>query len=178
MTTNEVRQIGNVSPKRNGGGKWLNPSVNRVYDCRYISPTINTMQGGNRQPMIIEKMKKWRVRKLIPAECSKLMGLEKSDDEKMKNVSVSDTARYKAYGNGIITNCIELIFEHLYKAQYDNDYVCTDENFTQPLSSQKNVMGGANPSISFCIDANYFRGTTIETYLTKHKRQLIFEPDY
>ena len=31
------------------------PSVNRVYDSRFISPTINTMQGGNRQPMIVEK---------------------------------------------------------------------------------------------------------------------------
>ena len=53
--SNEVKQIGNVSPKRNEGSKWQNPSVNRVYDSRFISPTINTMQGGNRQPMIVEK---------------------------------------------------------------------------------------------------------------------------
>lgn len=39
-------------------------------------------------------------------------------------------------------------------------------------------MGGANPSISFCIDANYWKGGTIEQYLQKHRRQLIFEPDY
>lgn len=80
-------------------------------------------------------MKKgFRIRKLTPIECAKLMGLNKSDDEKLQKLSVSDTSRFKAYGNGIITNCVSLIFEHLYKAQYDNDYVCTDENFTQPLT--------------------------------------------
>ena len=29
--------------------------------------------------------------------------------------------------------------------------------------------------ISYCLDANYWKGTTIEYYLTKHKRQLVIE---
>ena len=37
---------------------------------------------------------------------------------------------YKQAGNGIVTNCVELLFEHLYKAQVDDTYICTDENFT------------------------------------------------
>ena len=33
-------------------------------------------------------------------------------------------------GNGIVTNCVELLAEHLYKAQYDNAYICTDERLS------------------------------------------------
>ena len=75
---------------------------------------------------------KYRVRKLTPTECWKLMGLTKEDIEKAKAVGVSDSQLYKQAGNGIVTNCVELLAEHLYKAQYDNTYKCTDENFTQP----------------------------------------------
>ena len=75
---------------------------------------------------------KYRVRKLTPTECWKLMGLTKEDIEKAKAVGVSDSQLYKQAGNGIVTNCVELLAEHLYKAQYDNTYKCTDENFIFP----------------------------------------------
>lgn len=76
-----------------------------------------------------------RIRKLTPRECYKLMGLTFEDCDKAKNIGVADTHLYKQAGNGIITNCCELLAEHLYKAQYDNTYVCIDEkiiNFTSP----------------------------------------------
>ena len=75
---------------------------------------------------------KFTIRKLTPTECWKLQGFESEDCEKARNVGVSDTNLYKQAGNGIVTNCVELLFEHLYKAQVDNTYICTDENFTQP----------------------------------------------
>lgn len=31
------------------------------------------------------------------------------------------------------------------------------------------------PDYSYCLDANYYKGTTIEQYVKKHRRQLIFE---
>lgn len=77
----------------------------------------------------------FRIRKLTPRECYKLMGLTFEDCDKAKDIGVSDTHLYKQAGNGIITNCCELLAEHLYKAQYDNTYVCTDEkiiNFRKP----------------------------------------------
>lgn len=76
-----------------------------------------------------------RIRKLTPRECYKLMGLTFEDCDKAKDIGVADTHLYKQAGNGIITNCCELLAEHLYKAQYDNTYVCTDEkiiNFRKP----------------------------------------------
>ena len=74
---------------------------------------------------------KYRIRKLTPRECAVLMGLTFEDDDKSAAIGVSQSQRYKTYGNGIVTNCVELLAEHLYKSQYDPSYECYDENFTQ-----------------------------------------------
>lgn len=74
----------------------------------------------------------FRVRKLTPRECYKLMGLTFEDCDRARDIGVADTHLYKQAGNGIITNCCELLAEHLYKAQYDDTYMCRDENFTKP----------------------------------------------
>ena len=68
-----------------------------------------------------------RIRKLTPKECWRLMGFEDSDIEKAQKNGVSDSKLYMQAGNSIVTNCIELIMEHLYKAQYDPEFICTDE---------------------------------------------------
>jgi site-specific DNA-cytosine methylase len=52
----EVKQIGNLTEN----SKRENPQTYRVYDKEGISPTLNCMQGGNLQPMIIEDFYKNR----------------------------------------------------------------------------------------------------------------------
>ena len=84
--------------------------------------TVNTANVANN----------FKIRKLTPTECWRLMGFEDNDVSRAKSIGMSDSALYKQAGNSIITNCISLIMEHLYKAQVDNTYICTDENFTQP----------------------------------------------
>lgn len=71
----------------------------------------------------------FRIRKLTPREYYKLMGLSFEDCDKASNIGVADTHLYKQAGNGIITNCCALLAEHLYKAQYDDTYICTDERY-------------------------------------------------
>lgn len=71
----------------------------------------------------------FRIRKLTPNECWKLMGLSEEDCTNTKNIGIADSQLYKQAGNGIVSNCVELLAEHLYKAQYNNKYKCTDENF-------------------------------------------------
>ena len=44
-----IKQIGNIDKTDNFGG---NPQVGRVYDVEGISPTLNTMQGGGRDPKV------------------------------------------------------------------------------------------------------------------------------
>lgn len=47
-----VHQIGNISKTDSFGG---NPQVGRVYATDGLSPTLNTMQGGGREPKILVK---------------------------------------------------------------------------------------------------------------------------
>ena len=102
----------------------------RVQDGGQTSPTITATETGVHY---IESI--YRIRKLTVRECFALMGFEFSDWDACSAMSISNSAGYKAAGNSIVTNCISLLFEHLYKAQYDETYICTDEkmqNFTQP----------------------------------------------
>lgn len=71
-----------------------------------------------------------RIRKLTPRECYALMGLAFEDCDKAADIGISNTHLYKQAGNGIVANCCELIAEHLYKAQYSEDYTCSDEKIT------------------------------------------------
>lgn len=50
----EVKQIGNMDADREN---FENPQCGRVYDCSGLSPTINTCQGGQREPKILEVKK-------------------------------------------------------------------------------------------------------------------------
>lgn len=128
--TNELRQIGQIY----GFGKEKNPQAGRIYDKDYISPTMDSCTGGNRQVKITESNKKCkiRIRKLTPTECWRLMNFEDSDIYKAITMGVSDSKLYMQAGNSIICNCIKLLAEHLYKAQYDSTYVCYDESFQSP----------------------------------------------
>jgi len=78
--------------------------------------------------MSIDK-KKFRIRKLTPTECLRLMSVPDEDIQKVKDIGMSDSQMYKQAGNSLVSNCVELIFEHLFKAQYQDDFKCYDENF-------------------------------------------------
>lgn len=126
-TINDCIQVGDLN-------HYNYDEMNRVYSKEGCSPTLNTMQGGDRQPRVLEQneagvVENFRVRKLTPCECMKLMGFTEEDCANAKNIGIADSQLYKQSGNGIVTNCVELLAEHLYKAQYDNTYKCTDENF-------------------------------------------------
>lgn len=106
----------------------------RVYSEDGIAPAMHTCGGGNTEPKV-ERDNLRVVRKLTPKECHRLMGFDDVDYENCKAVGMSDTQGYKQSGNSIVTTAISLLIEHLYKAQYDNTYICTDEkmvNFHQP----------------------------------------------
>ena len=102
----------------------------RVQDGGQTSPTITATETGVHY---IESV--YRIRKLTVRECFKLMSFEFEDWDKCAAIGISNSAGYKAAGNSICCCCISLLFEHLYKAQYDESYVCTDEkmqNFQKP----------------------------------------------
>lgn len=49
----QVKQIGNVCPTKTRS----NPNQGRVYDKEGIAPALTTMEGGNREPMVIDEIK-------------------------------------------------------------------------------------------------------------------------
>ena len=86
-------------------------SNDRIYGTDGISPTLNTMQGGNRQPFISQEP---RIRRLTPVECERLQGFP--DNWTALGVNdepISDTQRYKMCGNAVTTNVIQAVFERI-----------------------------------------------------------------
>ena len=58
----------------------------------------------------------YRIRKLTPKECWRLMGFDDTDIEKAIDAGVSNTQLYKQAGNSITTCTLYYIFRNLYKA--------------------------------------------------------------
>lgn len=93
-------------------GSWSNPERGRVYSPSGLSPTLNCMQGGGLEPKIITN---FRIRKLTPKECWRLMGFDDEDIDKCIAAGLSNSQLYKMAGNSIVVNCIEDIYKKLFK---------------------------------------------------------------
>ncbi|HEP1789865.1 TPA: DNA cytosine methyltransferase [Streptococcus suis] len=131
-----VVQVGNLLDTDSFGG---NPQVGRVYDPNGISPCLNTMQGGNREPKIIQRghgynqggehdtaptltsnswqennhlLDGYRIRKLTPRECWRLQGFPDWAFDKAQAVN-SNSQLYKQAGNSVTVNVIEAIAKRL-----------------------------------------------------------------
>ena len=89
-----------------------------VYDENGLSPTLDTMQGGWRQPCI-EDTSNLRIRKLTPKECWRLMGFDDEDFNKAGQVN-SNTQLYKQAGNSIVVNVLESVFKILLQDYMDD----------------------------------------------------------
>lgn len=56
----------------------------------------------------------FRIRKLTPLECWRLMGFEDTDFWKVKNSGISNSQLYKMAGNSIVVNVLRAIFRELF----------------------------------------------------------------
>lgn len=87
------------------GGK--NHSNSRVYSSVGYSPTLNSMNGGNRQPKIHFGEV---TRRLTPLECWRLQGLSDVDFMKADKI-LPDSKMYERSGRGIAIPMLEEIFK-------------------------------------------------------------------
>jgi DNA (cytosine-5)-methyltransferase 1 len=87
----------------------INQKINET-----ICPTLVSAMGtgGGNVPVINKK--NYRLRKLTPKECWRLMGFDDEDFEKAEQVN-SNTQLYKQAGNSIVVNVLEVIFKELLK---------------------------------------------------------------
>ena len=74
-----------------------------------ISNTITTVQKDN---YLLEPT--YRIRKLTPRECFRLMGMKDNDIDKIQQAGISNTQQYKMAGNSIVVDVLEAIFKNLF----------------------------------------------------------------
>ena len=100
---------GNTEPKIIIGSTQANAAVN----LNGICPTLTSAMGigGGQVPM---HNYDYRIRKLTPRECWRLMGFGDEDFEKAAKLN-SNTQLYKQAGNSIVVNVLEKIFINLLK---------------------------------------------------------------
>ena len=56
----------------------------------------------------------YKIRKLTPRECFRLMGMRDDDIDKIQAAGISNTQQYKMAGNSIVVNVLEVIFKNLF----------------------------------------------------------------
>ena len=117
-----------------------NEMRSRIYASDGISPTLLSMSGErgyipppvmiNNETNMAEqnaielpselKGKKFRIRKLTPRECFRLMGVDDKDIDKIQAAGVSNSAQYKLAGNSIVVDVLFHIFRKMF-IETDNE---------------------------------------------------------
>ena len=78
---------------------------------KYYADTLQT----NPKEGVVEKdeLNKYKIRKLTPRECFRLMGVKDEDFDKIKN-NQSDSSLYHLAGDSIVTTLMVYMFEKLF----------------------------------------------------------------
>ena len=103
----ELHNVGYIKATENS----TDHQSNRFYDEEEISPAVDTMNGENRQPKIINS--DLTIRKLTPRECFRLMDFDDADYQILADNNFSDTQLYKFAGNSIVVRILMYIFSEL-----------------------------------------------------------------
>lgn len=89
----------------------------RVISGGSISPTITTQDNaGGLMSVSVDSNKKYRIRRLTPRECWRLMDFTDEQFDKAKTAGLFDTQLYKQAGNSIVVGVLEQIMGNLYEA--------------------------------------------------------------
>lgn len=64
--------------------------------------------------------RRYRIRKLTPKECFRLMGLRDTEIAKIQAAGISESQQYKLAGNSIVTNVLEGIFIQMFRTDSDS----------------------------------------------------------
>lgn len=88
----------------------------RVQDNGKVSPTLT---AGGEPPCYFEGVtneiiNNYRIRKLTPRECFRLMGVSEEDIDKIQSSGISNTQQYKMAGNSIVVDVLYHIFRKMF----------------------------------------------------------------
>ena len=93
-----------------------NPMKNEKSNIKDSSKSLssNTELRMEEGCMVDKEGRKYRIRKLTPTECFRLMYVEDEDIEKMKQAGIAKTNLYKLAGNSIVVSCMFHLFRKLF----------------------------------------------------------------
>lgn len=86
----------------------------RVYSNNGIMATLQSRDCSGPKKILVKDGYSYRVRKLTPLECWRLMSFSDEDYYKAKNIGISNSQLYKQAGNSIVVKVLEGIFENLF----------------------------------------------------------------
>ena len=98
---NKIKVIGNYMPSGHDSS--------RVVDSNGIAPTVKENHGT-----VTATNVNFKIRKLTPKECWRLMGFSDEDFQKASDTGLSNTQLYKQAGNSIVVDVLEKIFKNLF----------------------------------------------------------------
>jgi hypothetical protein len=88
-----------------------------------VCGTIRTIDSGGKRVIEQNNNVGYRIRKLTPRECFRLMAFSDEAFDRASNAGVSNTQLYKQAGNSIVVDVLYYIYKNLYKAMpylFDN----------------------------------------------------------
>ena len=106
----EPSLVGGLGEKNSNGGTQYYQH-DRVYDAESIAMAHQAQLAGGSYKYMVEEKMQYRIRKLTPKECFRLMGVKDEDYEKL---TVSNSQKYKQAGNSIVVDVLEAIFENMF----------------------------------------------------------------
>ena len=77
--------------------------------------TVPSSNAGNKMNVVEEMTREFRIRRLTPLECWRLMGFRDENFYKSQELGMSDSALYKQAGNSIVVNVLHAIFKNLFE---------------------------------------------------------------
>ena len=82
-----------------------------------VANAVTAAKRDNTQNYVIHP--NYRIRKLTPRECFRLMGVGDADIDKIQAAGISKSQQYKMAGNSIVVNCLAAIFRQLFIGNFN-----------------------------------------------------------
>lgn len=98
-------------------GKDVSNTITGVLKDNLIIEIMATKETKEKKQIELPKElqgKKFRIRKLTPRECFRLMDVDDSDIDKIQESGLSNSAQYKLAGNSIVRSCLYHIFRKMF----------------------------------------------------------------
>lgn len=94
---------------KEGDGLYLHNS--KEFDHGSLDGISRTLKATKFDAGVVQG---YRIRKLTPRECFRLMGVSESDIDKIQAAGISKTQQYKMAGNSIVVDVLYKIFNNLF----------------------------------------------------------------